>query len=204
MISLSILESAKQVISRAISARNQAMEQTPIYAIDGTVGNGNDTLFLLQQINKKGIVYGFDIQQEALATTQTKLQNHQIPTDRYQLFHADHSQMEQWLPDEIRGKVTAIMFNLGYLPHSNSPIITKPETTIKALTASLSYLGIQGVCTVAIYTGHQGGKEEETAIIDWAKKLPSSYYVTWKQVINRHLSPSLLTIEKKRMAFNTL
>ncbi len=43
-------------------------------AIDATVGNGYDTLFLAKQVGTTGKVYGFDIQQAALDATRSRLQ----------------------------------------------------------------------------------------------------------------------------------
>ena len=38
-------------------------------AVDFTMGNGNDTLFLSRTVGESGRVYAFDIQEEALAST---------------------------------------------------------------------------------------------------------------------------------------
>ena len=38
-------------------------------AIDATVGNGHDTLFLVEQVSPSGKVFGFDIQQAAIDST---------------------------------------------------------------------------------------------------------------------------------------
>ena len=37
--------------------------------VDGTVGNGNDTVFLAKLVGPTGKVYGFDIQKEAIERT---------------------------------------------------------------------------------------------------------------------------------------
>ena len=42
-------------------------------AIDATVGNGHDTVFLAEQVGSGGKVYGFDIQQTALESARTRL-----------------------------------------------------------------------------------------------------------------------------------
>ncbi|MDP3333279.1 MAG: methyltransferase domain-containing protein, partial [Methylococcaceae bacterium] len=43
-------------------------------AIDATVGNGYDTLFLAEQVGETGKVFGFDIQHAALQEAQEKCQ----------------------------------------------------------------------------------------------------------------------------------
>ena len=42
-------------------------------AIDATVGNGYDTLFLAEQVGPKGHVYGFDVQEIAIEKTRQRV-----------------------------------------------------------------------------------------------------------------------------------
>ena len=42
-------------------------------AIDATIGNGHDTLFLVEQVYPSGLVFGFDIQQIAIESTKEKI-----------------------------------------------------------------------------------------------------------------------------------
>ena len=44
-------------------------------AIDATVGNGHDTVFLVEQVSPSGKVYGFDIQQAAIDSTRAKVES---------------------------------------------------------------------------------------------------------------------------------
>ena len=48
-------------------------------AVDFTMGNGNDTLFLSKTVGKKGRVYAFDIQESALESTERLLKNEGAP-----------------------------------------------------------------------------------------------------------------------------
>ena len=43
-------------------------------AIDATLGNGNDSLFLVEQVNPSGLVFGFDIQEKAIESSKNKIQ----------------------------------------------------------------------------------------------------------------------------------
>ena len=42
------------------------------FVIDGTAGNGHDTLFLANLVSDSGRVYSFDIQSEAISSTKAK------------------------------------------------------------------------------------------------------------------------------------
>ena len=55
-------------------------------------------------------------------------------------------------------------------------MITKPETTLAGLEASLKLLGADGILSVVIYPGHEGGDEEAQAVKVWTKGLDSENY----------------------------
>ena len=48
-------------------------------AVDFTMGNGNDTLFLSRAVGETGRVYAFDIQEDALTSTRTHLEANGAP-----------------------------------------------------------------------------------------------------------------------------
>src|SRR5690606_8250875 len=62
----SILSLSKQLIRQALQPGNAA--------VDATVGNGHDTLFLAETVGAAGRVYGFDIQAEALQAARRRLE----------------------------------------------------------------------------------------------------------------------------------
>ena len=47
-------------------------------AVDATMGNGSDTLFLCKLVGKEGKVYSFDIQGKALENTKNKLYQNNV------------------------------------------------------------------------------------------------------------------------------
>lgn len=151
-----------------------SLAKTPDYAVDATVGNGHDTLFLASLVGPHGKVWGFDIQKKALENTRGMLEAKGL-ADRVELNHANHAEMLEHLPVEaIRGRVDCIMFNLGYLPGADKSLISKPETTLKALDAAQTLLAPDGCLTIVVYTGHPGGLEEAEAIRQWLDDLPKS------------------------------
>jgi len=137
--------------------------------IDATVGNGHDTLFLANLVGDTGKVYGFDIQEKAIEKATLLLSKHNL-TDRVSLILDGHENMEKYVQHPVR----VIMFNLGYLPGGEHEIITKKETTITAFKKSLSLLATDGLLSVVIYSGHQGGAEEKLAVEAFFKAIPKN------------------------------
>ena len=144
-------------------------------AIDATVGNGHDTLWLAERVGPAGLVYGFDVQQSALRSASLRLAEAGLES-RVQLLAAGHECLEQMLPDEAKGRVRAVLFNLGYLPGSDKACITRPDTTLSALRQALTVLEPGGLLSVLAYTGHAGGRAEADAVTQWLHGLPEDHY----------------------------
>lgn len=186
----SILSLSKQLIRQALQPGNAA--------VDATVGNGHDTLFLAETVGASGLVFGFDIQAEALQAARCRLEAANLE-GRVTLFKESHHRMAECLPAEVHGRIRAVMFNLGYLPGGDHAIITRPETTVPALEAASRLLAPGGMMSIVLYTGHPGGTEECEAVLRWAKALsPRRFQTMWVQLPNRNHAPSLLAVEKRR------
>ena len=156
--------------------------------VDATMGNGHDTLFLAK-LSKQ--VYAFDIQKEAVAKTQARLE--EAGLTNAQLILEGHERVDQYV-DEIK----AAIFNLGYLPAADKSIITQPSTTLEALEKLLARLVLGGRIAIMVYYGHEGGQAEKEAVLDFVKKLPQKEFtVVIYQTINQvNCPPFLLMIEK--------
>lgn len=168
-------------------------------AIDATVGNGNDTLFLAQQVAPNGWVYGFDIQPVAITKTQERLQAAGV-YNHTQLFLSSHADMQQCIAPTHHGKIAAIMFNLGYLPHADKQIITQTTSTLIALNAALSLLAVGGIITILAYPGHAGGDAETAAVQQWHKGLDRNHFMCTQYDSHQPsaTAPQLLVVEKLR------
>lgn len=165
--------------------------------VDGTVGNGHDTLFLADLVGSQGHVYGFDIQGQAIDTSRQKLTEAGLAS-RTTLFHQGHETVAQILNSEVI--VKAAIFNLGYLPKSDKTIITRKETTLVALTSLLPKLAVGGRIIVVIYYGHEGGDTEKDGVMAFVKDIPQrEYNVLSYQFINQQNNPPILiAIERKK------
>ncbi len=165
------------------------------FAIDATVGNGHDTLFLARQVGIKGKVFGFDIQQQAIEATQTKLETEDNAENTRLFFHS-HNRMDQCIPIEYQGHIKVIMFNLGYLPGSDKSIITQTDSTLAALKHSLNLLAKSGIITIAAYPGHTGGMAETNAVDQWLKQLPPQHSVQSLYSSDTESAPRLYIVKK--------
>lgn len=167
-------------------------------AIDATVGNGNDTLFLAKKVGKSGWVYGFDIQEQAIVNTRQRLEQAN-EAEQVMLFQYPHQ--EPWteiLPLQHKQQVDVVMFNLGYLPNGDPSIITKPDNTIRACKQAFQWLKPNGIITLVLYSGHVGGAEEVEELIRWCQRIPSDQaLIIQHQLINRTNAPSLVVIGNK-------
>ncbi len=135
--------------------------------LDGTMGNGHDTAFLVNRVRPGGTVWALDIQAEALAATRRRLDD--IHDCRVELRLMGHEEF----PALDTGPLRAAMFNLGYLPGADHGRTTRPATTCAALDAVRARLVPGGRCTVMAYTGHPGGAEETQQVAAWCQTLPS-------------------------------
>ena len=161
-------------------------------AIDATVGNGHDTRFLAEKVGPSGHVFGFDIQDEALQQTASRLTRHQL-LDRVTLIAAGHEQMRMRLPAKLAKSVAAITFNLGYLPGGNKHLATQASTSLSALKQSMDLLRPHGVISLLVYVGHPGGSAELHAVRRWLETMRTCV-TEWRAETER--SPVLLLIRR--------
>ncbi|MBD8016499.1 class I SAM-dependent methyltransferase [Microbacterium sp. APC 3898] len=160
--------------------------------IDGTAGNGHDTLFLAELTGPSGKVFAFDIQQEAIKATSEKVRGYQ----HVELVHDSHAKIQEY----VKESVSAAVFNLGYLPKGDHSIITKAQSTLTALQQCLDLLKANGLLLVVVYSGHEGGSDERDAVMEFVSTLPQkSFDVLKYEFINqKHSPPFLLAVEKKK------
>ncbi|HAK39275.1 SAM-dependent methyltransferase [Streptococcus infantarius subsp. infantarius] len=158
-------------------------------AVDATMGNGNDTAFLAQHAKK---VYAFDVQEQALKSTQERLEKQAI--SNAQLILDGHQNLDKYVSEPIR----AAIFNLGYLPSADKTVITKPDTTLVAIEKILERLEIGGRLAIMIYYGHEGGDMEKDAVLEYVNQLDQWLFtVMLYQPLNQiNQPPFLVMIEK--------
>lgn len=160
--------------------------------IDATCGNGNDTLFLAKLTGESGHVYAFDIQQDAITRTKelTKDYNH------VHLIHDSHANLNQYLQES--STLDGAIFNLGYLPKSDKTIITLAESTIEAITSMLKILNKNKRIVIVVYHGHEGGKEEKNAVLEFVQSLNQKEFsvLQYGFINQKNNPPFVIGIEK--------
>jgi SAM-dependent methyltransferase len=161
--------------------------------VDATCGNGHDTLLLARLAGPTGKVWGFDIQEAALTATR-KLLADEGCLDRVELCMAGHERLGEFATPPLN----AVVFNLGYLPGGDKSRITRPETTLAALEASLGMLADKGLLLVVVYPGHPGGDNESDALQAWGAGLPPEQFNVWcsRQQNRLQTSPYLILVER--------
>ena len=167
-------------------------------AVDFTMGNGNDTLFLSKTVGETGRVYAFDIQEDALTSTRAHLVENGAP-ENYTLICASHHRVKEFVSEPIK----AGMFNLGYLPRSGrKTLYTMRETTMPAVEAAIELLAPDGVLIVAIYPGHEEGALEGDMLREYFKGL-SKYRICASEfrILNSPTSPYFFLVEKSPRVF---
>lgn len=166
--------------------------------VDATAGNGHDTLFLAELVGETGHVYAFDIQTQAIEKTKKRIEKANITTNITYVLDS-HSHLEQYVKEEHKQKISAAIFNLGYLPQSDKTKITTATSTIPAIEQLLKHLLPNGLVILVVYSGHDGGEEEKEAVLAFAKQLPQeAFQVLQYGFINqRNTPPFVIAIQKR-------
>lgn len=167
-------------------------------AIDATMGNGQDTLWLCQRVGASGRVYAFDIQREAVDRTRERLQAAGM-LDRAALYCLGHERMAK----AVDAPVDVVMFNLGWLPGAAHAVTTRTETTLRAAEAALSLLKPDGLLTLCVYPGHAEGARELEALTKWAEALdPKRYDAMLRRYMNQPNDPPCLIAVRRVLRKN--
>lgn len=168
--------------------------------IDATLGNGQDTLKIAQRLGPKGRLYSFDIQKEAIERSQQLLEEADIKLPQIELIHDSHIHFDRYLaPEEC---IDFIIYNLGYLPRGDKSITTVADSTLQSVKAGLLRLKPYGVMVIAVYHGHEAGKEERDQLAQYLSTLDQrQYHVFCQQFINQKNNPPFLYLIER--AYNS-
>ena len=166
------LKSARYLARDALS---RAVQPGDVVA-DATMGNGHDTLFLAEQVGPEGHVYAFDVQPEALDATRRLLEAHGL-AGRVSLLCRSHA----FLAETVPAGLSAVVFNLGWLPGGDHRITTRCDSTEKAVTGALECLKPGGIVTVCAYPGHEEGARELDMLLRFFSNLSNRTYNVLRQ-----------------------
>ena len=141
----------------------------PKLCIDATCGNGGDTAFLCGLTAPAGRVLAFDVQPEAIRSTRTRLEQANVPADRYELICGSHADLLQYVQP---GTADAVMFNFGWLPGADHAVFSTAQSSIPALQAALQAVRPGGIVSAILYSGAVIGSDEKQAVLRFLRALP--------------------------------
>lgn len=162
-------------------------------AVDFTMGNGHDTLWLSRMVGEDGRVFAFDIQAQALENTRALLQKEGAP-ENFTLILDSHHRVKEY----VKEPVCAGLFNLGFLPGGDKAVTTKRETTLMALRAGIELLAPDGALLIAVYPGHEEGHIEGELIQKELAAYERREFCAAKfQILNSPASPYFFLVERR-------
>lgn len=181
---LDLLTTEKEFISRHIKKGGTA--------VDFTMGNGHDTLWLSRAVGEDGHVYAFDIQQQALDSTAKLLEENGV--GNVTLIKASH----HLAGDYVKEPICVGMFNLGWLPGGDKSITTLHETTLPAIKTAIELLEHGGGLLIAVYPGHPEGEVEGKIVTEMLSDYSRfQFTISCLKIINSPSSPFFFLVEKK-------
>ena len=160
--------------------------------IDATLGNGYDTLYLLENFHPQKL-YCFDIQNQALENTKSLLKKNRVNATSIEYIQDCHSKLDTY----VKMPASLIVYNLGYLPSGNKSLTTKTGTTLKSLKKALELIKPGGLISVTCYPGHAEGKKELNEITSMTKNLDPNIFFTYFYRSLLENAPCLVLISKK-------
>ncbi len=161
--------------------------------IDATAGNGLDTEFLAAKAGPSGRVYAFDIQKDALVRTAERLKEKRLD-QQVTLIQSGHENLARFISEPV----SAVMYNLGYLPGGSRELTTGLDTTLSSFKQALSLLKQGGIITVVLYPGHAEGKHEKEGLMPVISRLSSAEYTVLHQgYLNKKNNPPELVVVQK-------
>ncbi len=178
-----------KIIEFAHKLLQRKLKKTDI-AIDMTLGNGYDSLFLASLVEK---VYAFDIQEQAIIQAKQILKN----VDNVIYIQDGHENVDQYVSQKVQG----IIFNLGYLPKGSKEICTTTQTTLPALKKAMQLLDVGGICVLVFYPGHKEGKIEAQEGCQYLQTMDQKEFDIIKyEFINQiNMPPFLVAIERLKI-----
>lgn len=155
-----------------------------LIAIDMTMGNGYDTLYLSVHCQE---VYAFDIQEEAIKMTQQRIG----ANDHVHYILDDHQNFDKYV-----NTFDIAIFNLGYLPLGNHHVTTLLSSTKIAIQKAIEMMNLS--LWIVVYPGHDEGAKEGLWLQEYVKTLDTHQFnVSCYSMLNKQKSPYVIEIEKR-------
>lgn len=177
----------------------ELLTRFPGVVVDATCGNGHDTLFLANLISRSSWekILAFDIQKQALERAK-KIVSESVGREKVEWILDGHECLGKYVKP---ASAALIVYNLGYFPGGDKRITTLTNTTLESVRQALDLLVFGGVISLTCYPGHEEGKSEQNALLQFLTTLPPlKWSVSFHQFPNRCNSPSQIFVQKTEEA----
>ena len=164
------------------------------HAVDFTMGNGHDTLWLARAVGPQGHVDAFDVQSAAVENTRARLEGEGM-LSHCRLIHDSHDRVLSYVKEPFDAGV----FNLGWLPGSDKSVTTSRRTTLPAVRDAVSLVAPGGLLLVAVYPGHAEGRAEGLELETYFSALSRfEFSVSCLKIVNSPDAPYFFALERKK------
>ncbi|MFI3291390.1 MAG: class I SAM-dependent methyltransferase [Opitutales bacterium] len=186
---------------KAHSILRESLQEGDV-VVDGTMGNGFDTLFLSDAVGLSGKVFAFDIQELALQSTKARLDKYAKEPSNANLILKSHEFIYEELKKVNVEKISSAIFNLGYLPSSpDKSIATLPSSSLKSMQDCLALADENRfILSVLCYIAHENAYAEYEVIKAFFEENFTSYLSFRDE--NNAKSPILLVGDVKNLKKN--
>lgn len=142
-----------------------------------------------------------DIQAAAVEETHMRYEDEAAKADstmgELRLSQASHESLD--FLELAERSVSCAVYNLGWYPSrlADRSIATMGCSTVASLHSVEELVTVDGIVFVTAYVAHEGGKEEEEAVMQWAGNLSTkSWNVMHVSYPNRESAPVILICER--------
>src|SRR5699024_10501997 len=104
-----------------------------------------------------------------------------------------------YVDTKLAGHLVSDNLNLGYKPKRDKKVITKGESTTAAIESILPQLKKKGLVILVIYHGHDGGKDEKNAVLNYVIHLDQKKYKVLRYgfINQKNNPPFIVAVQKK-------
>lgn len=164
--------------------------------LDGTCGNGHDTLTMRQIIGDSGKIFSFDIQENAINSALELIKSKNLDCKNIEFFVDSHAEIDKYINESIDFAI----YNLGYLPGGDKALTTVWESTRISLEKAMNIMRKGAILSVTAYPGHEEGYHERSKLKDFLLSLDSKKYnITNLNYFNqKDTAPETFIIEKRK------
>lgn len=164
--------------------------------LDGTCGNGHDTLTMRKLVGDSGKIYSFDIQEDAINSAKELLSSKKLDCKNIEFLVDSHEKIDLYVKESIDFAI----FNLGYLPGGDKALTTIWDSTRKSLEKTLEIMRKGALLSVTAYPGHEEGYLERNQLKEYLLSLNSKKYnITNLNYFNqKDTAPETFIIEKRK------